>query len=343
MRTTILARVTDQEIPAEVLATARERADARSRRDWPTADRLRDEIAAAGFKVVDEGDTFRLERAHPPDVVDDGAVRYGSSASVPSRLDEPDLGLATIVLVADEHPQDAVRAIGAIADHAPDGVQIVVVANGASNAGETALGAVASLDPGEPGVQTELIMTSARLGHAAALNAGIRRAEAPVIVLLDGSVEPTGDFVSPLVEALDADTVAVAGGWGITSGDLRHFQEAPAGDVDAIELYCLAFRRRDYVARGPLDEAFRYYRNLDIWWSLVLRDGEGEPRRAVAIELPLRRHEHRGWTSVEPDERERLSRRNFYRIIRQFGSRRDLLLRPAAGGWREARAAAKER
>ena len=47
----------------------------------------------------------------------------------------------------------------------------------------------------------------------------------------------------------------------------------------------MAFRRADAAARGPLDERFRFYRNLDIWWSLVLRDeGEGEPpRRAVAL------------------------------------------------------------
>ena len=75
--------------------------------------------------------------------------------------------------------------------------------------------------------------------------------------------------------------MAVAGGWGIVSGDLRKFEDAPAGDVDAIEGYAQAFRRADFAARGPLDERFRFYRNLDIWWSLVLRDeGRGRGRRA---------------------------------------------------------------
>jgi len=37
----------------------------------------------------------------------------------------------------------------------------------------------------------------------------------------------------------------------VTSADLRHFEAAPAGDVDAIEGYCLAFRRDDFAARGP--------------------------------------------------------------------------------------------
>jgi hypothetical protein len=142
-------------------------------------------------------------------------------------------------------------------------------------------------------------------------------------------VEPTGDAVSPVAAALEDPTVAVAGGWGIVSDDLRHFDAAPAGEVDAIEAYWLGFRRADFAGRGPLDERFRFYRNLDIWWSLVLRDeGEGQPpRRALALDgLPLMRHEHRGYASLPPDERDRQSKRNFYRIIDRFGSRRDLLV-----------------
>jgi hypothetical protein len=176
----------------------------------------------------------------------------------------------------------------------------------------------------------ELVWTSERLGHAASTNIGIRRVEAPVVILLDTSLEPTGDFVTPLVRALDDERVAVVGGWGITSTDLRTFEDAPAGEVDAIEGYVQAFRRADAAAYGPLDERFRFYRNLDIWWSLVLRDGaedEKSPRRAVRIDgLPLERHEHRGWTSLPDEERDRQSKRNFYRIIDRFGSRRDLLV-----------------
>ena len=140
-----------------------------------------------------------------------------------------------------------------------------------------------------------------------------------------------------MVASLEDPAVALAGGWGIVSGDLRRFEEAPPGDVDAIEAYCLAFRRADFATRGPFDERFRFYRNLDIWWSLVLRDGAEEaeePRRAVRIDgLPLERHEHRGWTSLPEDERDRQSKRNFYRIIDRFGSRRDLLVanRPDPG------------
>jgi hypothetical protein len=181
----------------------------------------------------------------------------------------------------------------------------------------------------EGAAPVEVVWTSARLGQAAALNTALRRATGGVVIVLDTSVEPSGDFVTPLARALDDPAVAVAGGWGIVSHDLRHFEEAPPGDVDAIEGYCLAFRRADYALRGPLDEHFRFYRNLDIWWSLVLRDeGEGTPpRRAVALaDLPLRRHEHRAWASLPEAERDRLSKRNFYRVLDRFGARRDLLI-----------------
>jgi cysteinyl-tRNA synthetase len=316
----MLGRVSRRHIPEDVLSAAHDRARARAEHDWPEADRLRAEIEAAGWRIVDRGTDFALSPVAPPTVEDGAGVRYGSSEAVPSLLGEPTTGMATVVLVATDWPADLERAVDALAPTSPDGVDIVVVADGPSDEQAGALDAVA----GHDGV--EVVRTSERLGQGAALNAGLRRATGEVVVVLDTSVEARGDVVTPLVRALDDPTVAVAGGWGIVSDDLRRFEDAPAGDVTAIEGYALAFRRADAASRGPVDERFRFYRNLDIWWSLVLRD-EGEdspPRRAVAVDLPAERHEHRGWTSLPDAERDRLSKRNFYRILDRFGARRDL-------------------
>jgi hypothetical protein len=318
-------------IPDEVLDAAHARARAREERDWPEADRLRGEIEAAGWKIVDRGTDFALSPAAPPDLAEGTRVRYGASSSVPSRLEEAPVGSATVVLIATDWPGDVHRALAGLARHAPAGTSVVIVADAPDETQADALDALEGR--GSVGdLPVEVVWTSARLGHGAATNIGIRRASAPVMILLDPSVEPTGDLVTPLVGALEDPTVAVAGGWGIVSGDLRKFEDAPAGDVDAIEGYVQAFRREDAARLGPLDEHFRFYRNLDIWWSLVLRDGEGDgsaPRRAVAIDgLPATRHEHRGWSSLPEAERDRQSKRNFYRIIDRFGSRYDLLLGP---------------
>ncbi len=321
--------------PPEIVDLARARAAAREARDWPEADRLRVEIEAAGWKVVDRGTSFHLTPAHAPDVVEDDRVRYGRSVSVPSRLEEAPTAFATVVLLATDCPEDVARTLSGLRAHAPAGTQVVVIAEGPSAEQEAAL-----VDANGPvtapigGIAPEVVWTSERLGHAAALNAGLRRSVGPVAILLDMSVEPTGDVVTPLVRALDDPSVAVVGGWGFVSDDLRTFAAAPAGDVVAIEGHCQAFRRSDIVSRGPLDEHLRFHRYLDIWWSLVLRDeGEGiVPRRAVRLDgLPLERHEQRGFTRLTPAERERRSRRNFYRIIDRFGWRRDLLLAAASG------------
>jgi cysteinyl-tRNA synthetase len=307
-------------IPQEILAAAHERSAARVARDWETADRLRAEIEAAGWRVIDAGTDFRLELAHAPDLEAAGRVRYGRSMAVPSRLDEAPQGLATVVLVATGDGAGVARAVTGLRAGAPSGTSIVVV-DDASDVGASGAGVA---DPEE---SVEVVSTSARLGRGAAWNIGIRRASAPTVILLDASIEPTGDVVSPLVAALDDRAVAVAGAFGLVTDDLRRFREVEAGPAAAIEGYLLAFRRADASARGPIDERFEFYRNLDIWWSLVLRDegADATPRRALVVPgLPLIRHEHRAWERTPPPERERLSKRNFYRVLDRFGTRQDL-------------------
>ena len=316
-------------VPQPVLDAAHARSAARAARDWPTADRLRDEIEAAGWRVVDRGTDFRLEPLHPPDVADEAGLRYGRSEAVPSRLDEPSTCRATVVLIATDQPDDLDRALAALGRTLPAGSQLVVVADApdAAQADRLPASAPAGDDGPEVGVEVEVIRTSARLGWAAALNIGLRRAAGEIVVVMDTSVEPTGDVVTPLVAALADGEVAVAGAFGLRSADLRRFEEVADGDAAAIEGYLLAVRRADAAAAGALDEGFRFYRNLDIWWSLVLRDrGEGVPprRAAVVAGLPLVRHEHRGWTSVPEAERDRLSKRNFYRFLDRFRDRLDL-------------------
>jgi GT2 family glycosyltransferase len=134
-----------------------------------------------------------------------------------------------------------------------------------------------------------------------------------------------GDFVGPLVTAFEDDTVGVAGGWGVTSADGRHFEEAPPGEVDAVEGYCLAIRREALRAVGGFDPRFRWYRNADLDLSFAVRDAGWRAVRTGA--LPLVRHEHRGWADLPEAERDRLSKRNFYRFLEHWGDRPDLLLR----------------
>src|SRR5215207_8256534 len=105
-------------IPEEILAAAHDRAAARAAGDWGEADRLRAEIEAAGWKIVDRGTDFALSPAAPPDLADEGRLRYGATAKVPSRLDEPETGIATVVLLATDWPDDLERALVGLRQHA---------------------------------------------------------------------------------------------------------------------------------------------------------------------------------------------------------------------------------
>ncbi len=59
--------------------------------------------------------------------------------------------------------------------------------------------------------------------------------------------------------------------------------------------------------------------------------GGARPRRAVRLlDVPLARHAHRGWTSLPEAERDRLSKKNLYRVLKRFATRRDLLVSPGA-------------
>lgn len=327
--------MTQPDIPAEITALAQARALARRRRDWTTADRLKAQLEAAGWVVVDAGTLYSLSPAAAADLVEDGRVRHGSSRSVPSRLAEPAVGVASVVVLASERPDDLARALRALVDRAPDGTQVIVVANAPTDAQASRLQALDDVDPGAPGVITEVVWTSVRLGRAAALNAGVRRAAAPVVILLDASVEPQGDLVSAVAEALSDDTVAVAGPFGQVSADLRSFVAAApdAVDVDAIDGAAMGFRRADYALLGPLDEHFVHPRHLDTWWSLVLRDGTAadttppRARRAVQVTgVPVVRHAVPDPGHDEASGGDRAARRNLYRVLKRFATRRDLLV-----------------
>jgi cysteinyl-tRNA synthetase len=162
------------------------------------------------------------------------------------------------------------------------------------------------------------------LGFAAAVNAGIEASAGEVVVLLDPGVEMTGDAVSPLLGALSDPTVVVTGPFGLRGqGTLKEFTESGGPEVDAIEGYCMAFRKADALAAGGFDPRFRFYRIADVEFSFRLRDRGG--RAVVVPGLPVERHEHRLWESTEPAERERLSKRNMYRFLDRWRDREDLL------------------
>jgi GT2 family glycosyltransferase len=312
-------------LPDEVRTLLADRAAARAERDWQRADALRDQLHALGWEPQDG---VRGSTARPILPSRSADADAGRDEALGSLLGEPASVDASLQLLAEDHPDDLARFLRGFAAHRPQATfEIVVVAN--------APGFDVGLLLAGSDVTATVLRVAQRLGWADARNLGLRRSRGEVTVLLDTSLEPIGDFLSPLLAAFDNERVGIAGGWGVTSDDGRQFDEAPPGEVDAIEAYCLALRRAALRDVEGFDHRFRFYRNADLDLSFAVRDHGWRAVRTAA--LPLERHEHRGYAALPAEERERLSRRNFYRFLKHWGDRRDLLLSAAEDVGRGAR------
>jgi GT2 family glycosyltransferase len=300
-------------LPEDVARLLAERSAARTARDWDRADALRDELIRLGFEPQDAATGTRLRPV----------LAQSRRADTSRAIDEPATVAASVQLAAEDHPDDLARCLRGLALHPPSTTwELVVVANAPSFDLPALLASIAL--PIEP----RIVSADERLGWADARTLGLQQSRGEVTILLDTSLEPSGDLVGALLAAFDDPGVGLAGGWGVTSPDGRQFEEAPPGEVDAIEAYCLAIRRDALRTVGGFDRRFHFYRNADLDLSFAVRDAGW---RAVRTEpLPAMRHEHRGWSSLPDAERDRLSKRNFYRFLDHWGNRRDLLLHPAS-------------
>jgi cysteinyl-tRNA synthetase len=286
----------------EAEALVAERRRRRLEKNFAEADAIRERLREGGWDVVDSHNGSELQALKAP--------ASTAPAAAPRAV--------TLLTVVHGWKPDAERWLLSVFTHCKADFEALIV----DNSGDERIAAWLHSRAAE---RLRSIRLDPPLGFAGAVNAGIEAAAGEVVILFDPGVELTGDAISPLVEALADPSVVVAGPFGLRgSGTLKEFAESPGPDVDAIEGYCMAFRRADAQALEGFDPKFRYYRIADIEFSFRLRDRGG---RALAVSgLPIEKHEHRLWEATEPAERDRLSKRNFYRFLDRWGKRTDLLV-----------------
>ena len=188
---------------------------------------------------------------------------------------------------------------------------------------------LASLERHRGGRDVEVVGVEqvSEIGFGAAHDRTLAKAAGDVVVVVDTSLELTGDLLRALVGALDDPTVAVAGPFGLTTADLCDYEERTDGDVAAVQGYCLAARRSELLAAGGVRPEFTWYRNADIDMSLRLRTLDGPVRRAVAIGADgCIRHIHRAWEATPEEQRSELSRHNMGIVHEVFFGRKDLVV-----------------
>ena len=305
--------------PPHLAGLLDQRAAARAAKDFGESDRLRDEIAAAGWVVRDTPDGQQLAPKPPYEVL-------ASVGDLPDRSAEPDARRCTVALLVDGWPDDVRTCVEALLQHAPDDVVVVLLENGPTGAGAV-VHELAQKHPGR--VQEHHVERPA--GWAEARQALLSADVARMHVLMDVSTVLEGDALTPLLHALDDEGVVGAGWRGVNVQDgWTSFADAEPGEVEALLGYLFAVRR-ERALQVPLPAKARFYRNADMEWSYLLREA-GVGRLVVpAADLPVRQDRHRGYHDSEPAFRDRESKRTYDRFLQRFRGREELRL-PATDG-----------
>ena len=292
------------------------------------ADAIRERVLASGMVIQDAGPMTRVRPQTPLELQEARWSSVSASREVPSLLSEPDLYDFTFMINAYDYVDDVRRCVQAVLRYTGGAsVEVVVVDNGSTDGtAEYLEEAQAEHD------NVRVIHCDHVVGDAAGKNIGLKQARGRYIVLLDASTEVVGDILSPVAEHLADDSIGVFGPYGLTTDDMQHFhEEVERGDADAMQAYCMAFRRADLAKVGLMHESFRFYRNLDIDYCFQFKNSGY--RVVCDSGLPLVRHEHRQWEELDDNQRDELSRKNFGRFLKRWGSRPDLLINPNAQGF----------
>ena len=321
----------EYQLPEPVASTVGERGSLRQQADYTAADALRSNIVAQGYLLED---TVEAPRVRPKTAMEQQLQRWSavsSSREVESLLGRPSKYDFTFILNAYGYREDVERCVGSMLKHTGGYTsEIIVVDNGSTD------GTAEWLEEFQAGHDSvRVIHCDHNIGDAAGKNIGIKQSLGNNIIVLDGSTEIVGDILGPIRERLAEESVGIFGPYGLSTDDLQHFhEEVEQGEADAMQAYCMAFRREAVNGVGLMRECFRFYRNLDIDYCFQFKD---KGYRIVAdSSLPFARHEHRQWTELDDNQRDELSRKNFGRFLRRWGQRPDLLITADAQGFRDA-------
>lgn len=304
-------------IPADILALSHERDELRRRGKYDRADVLKRQIEEAGYGIKDNPHGAHLIVL--PSVEVDGVV-YRTALQVPSLLDEEDACEFSVNILANSSFEETKRCLESVLRSVGDrDVEIILVDNRSLD-GLNAW--FKELQRGDS--RMHMLSTSRPLGEAEARNIGLKQSRGRYILLLDSSLELTGDVFTPLAQALGDGKAGITGFKGLRTEDLRHFEESSDLEVEAIEGSCMAFGRRLLKRIGLFDERYRFPYYMDIDFNFAARNSGAQA--VVTPNLPIRSHPLLQDVGLSDAERTRLTKRNFYRFLEKWGHRDDLLL-----------------
>jgi cysteinyl-tRNA synthetase len=299
-------------VPASIATQVRERDEMRRQHNYQQADQVRQGLKQLGYFIRDTPQgplisPYRLDKEFPI---------LTHSIDAPDVTHLPDLCDFSVNLLTHNSKDDVARCIESICRHVGNyTIEIVVIDNGSTDDTLSYLRQLARQGElkGNEGqrIGLRVLFADHNMGFAAGRNATMRTSRGHFIILMDTSIEITGNIWQLLAATLANPEIGAAGPYGLVTDDLREFSEAVGPQVDAIEGYLFAFRRELLPEVGWIDEKLRFYRLMDIFYSFFFKAAGYDIVTIPAMIDLIAKHPHREWYSLSEEERRTKSKKNY--------------------------------
>jgi hypothetical protein len=220
----------------------------------------------------------------------------------------------TVAIVADGFQEDLVECVKSI--RAYSNVPVYVFTSGKEN--KNLCDPLITFPDFKSGWQKN------KLGWGHSVQHLLNTIDTPYIALMDPSTHFTGDAISPTLAEIENGFVAVGWRGGLLNleDEWRSVDDKGDGEVDVIFSYFIVLNRQFTIDAGGANTSATYYRNADLEMTLALRAHGG---RLLQMELPLKQGRHHGYHDVDPEYREKNSKKNYQRLLDRFRGQNDIL------------------
>jgi len=195
-------------------------------------------------------------------------------------------GSLRICLIAEGFTEDLVSCVSSITKHT--NTPISVYANGKSNW---------LSDDLFQSDQVSITQEKNPLGWGNVINYFLNTFTDDYLIIMDPSTKFTADPIPLTLSALASGYQGVFG-------------------------YYFAMDRKFAISAGGANPSAKYYRNADLELSLAIRSVGG---KLMQLDLPLEQGRHHGYHDVDPDYRDKNSRKNYQRILDRFRGKNEIL------------------
>lgn len=267
-----------QGIPEEILALSHERDLLRRKGHYAKADVLKQQLEDAGYAVKDNPHGAHLVIL--PSIFVDG-IQYRTIHQLPSLLEEADQCTFSVNILARNNSDEARRCIESVLQFAgTTSVEVMLIDNSSQDGFDIWAEALHHRDK-----RVHVLRSTRKMGIAEAYNIGLLQSRGHYILLLDTTIELTGDIFTPLAQTLSDPSIGLTGPRGLVTDNMRHFEETDELEVEVIDGRCMAFRRTALKKAGLLDEGYRYSEFMDVDFSFAMRDNDVNTLRTPDLTL----------------------------------------------------------